>query len=68
MKRMREPGLSREENGGKPQPGIWCFRPSHFWESHCGNDLEYFNARALNQRVVKLHTELSTFDQCVEFA
>lgn len=64
---MRELGPSREGSGREPQLGIRCFKPSHFWESYCGNDLEYFKARALNQRVIKLHTELSTFDQCVEF-
>lgn len=64
---MRELSLSRKGGGGNPQPGIGCFKPSRFWDSHCGNDLEYFKARALNQHVAKLHTELSTFDQCVEF-
>ena len=66
MKNNKRTG-PREESGGKPQPGIRYFRPSYFWESHCGNDLEYFKARALNQHVVKQRTELSTFDQCVEF-
>lgn len=64
---MRELSPSRKGGGGKPQTGIGCFEPSHFWESHRGNDRECFKARALNQHVAKLHAELSTFDQCVQF-